>query len=60
MTYYKYGHLIPSMQADVAEMIDELITPIELHQSSPNCNRSAADLALEPATEDHNPHIQAK
>ena len=25
-----YGHLIPSMQAHVAEVMDELITPIEM------------------------------
>lgn len=31
-----YGHLIPSLQAEVAEKIDELITPIELHPSAPD------------------------
>ncbi|RPI31201.1 MAG: hypothetical protein EHM70_12065 [Chloroflexota bacterium] len=25
-----YGHLIPSMQADVADQIDDLVTPVEL------------------------------
>ena len=28
ITLDNYGHLIPSMQAEVAERIDELITPI--------------------------------
>ena len=26
-----YGHLIPSMQSEAAELIDELVTPLELH-----------------------------
>jgi hypothetical protein len=34
-----YGHLIPGMQAEAAQMIDDLITPIEfqqLHQTAPD------------------------
>ncbi len=37
-----YGHLLPSMQAEVAQQIDEWITPVELkdvnqlHQTAPN------------------------
>jgi integrase len=31
-----YGHLIPSMQSEAAEMIDELITPIPLHRVAPD------------------------
>ena len=33
-----YGHLIPSMQSEAAELMDELVTPIELHQ---NCTETA-------------------
>ena len=29
-----YGHLIPSMQAEAAELIDELVTPIEVKLES--------------------------
>ena len=31
-----YGHLIPSMQVEFAEMIDTLVTPIELHPTAPD------------------------
>lgn len=31
-----YGHLIPYMQLEAAEMIDELVTPVQLHQIAPN------------------------
>ena len=31
-----YGHLIPTMQDEVAEMIDELVMPLELHQIAPD------------------------
>jgi integrase len=30
-----YGHLIPSMQAEAAQKIDELVTPVELHPIAP-------------------------
>ena len=33
-----YGHLIPSMQSEAAELMDELVTPIELHR---NCTETA-------------------
>jgi integrase len=46
-----YGHLIPSMQAEAAEKIEELITPIPLHQTNqkphpiaPNCTETAPEL----------------
>jgi len=52
-----YGHLVPSIQSGVAEMIDNLITPVELHPSAPNCTRSAPDLQSAPIIEDDNPHI---
>ena len=55
-----YGHLIPSMQAEAAQKIDELITPVEIiaemdrkdgaivkefiFTSAPNCTRSAPEL----------------
>ena len=52
-----YGHLIPSMQAGVAEMLDELITPVEILKSAPNCTRSTPDLPSEHISEDAHPHI---
>lgn len=30
-----YGHLIPSMQTEAAELIDQLITPIKMHPIAP-------------------------
>jgi len=33
-----YGHLIPSMQAEAAEKIDELITPVALQLDRSNIN----------------------
>lgn len=30
-----YGHLIPSLQEQVAQMMDEVITPIEFEQVAP-------------------------
>jgi len=32
-----YGHLIPSMQEQVAQLMDEVVTPIELEQVAPGC-----------------------
>jgi integrase len=52
-----YGHLIPSMQAGVAEMLDELIIPVEILKSTPNYTRSTPDLPLENISQDSNPHI---
>jgi len=34
-----YGHHIPSMQSEAAELMDDLVTPIELHQVAPGCTR---------------------
>jgi hypothetical protein len=31
-----YGHLIPSMQIEVAKMIDDVVTPVELHPTAPD------------------------
>ena len=45
-----YGHLIPSMQAEAAQKIDELITPVEfyqLHRTAPNCTTTAPELHQE-------------
>ena len=42
-----YGHMIPSLQAEAAQKIDELITPVEIDNeklSAPNCTRSAPEL----------------
>ena len=30
-----YGHLMPGMDAEAAEIMDELVTPIQLHQIAP-------------------------
>ncbi len=52
-----YGHLIPSMQREAAEMMDNLVTPIQLHT---NCTQLHTDDAkLEESSSPH-PHIQAK
>jgi hypothetical protein len=32
-----YGHLIPSMQVETAEMMDRLITPIRVEAVAPGC-----------------------
>lgn len=34
-----YGHLIPTMQSKAAEMMDELVTPIQLHPVAPDRTR---------------------
>ena len=34
-----YGHLIPSMQNKVAQLMDDLVTPIEIEQVAPGCTR---------------------
>ena len=33
-----YGHLIPSMQVEAAEMIDELIMPVAVQLNKANVN----------------------
>jgi len=38
-----YGHLIPSMQEQVAKMMDEVITPIELDTVAPGCTNLHQD-----------------
>jgi integrase len=34
-----YGHLLPSMQVELADKIDELVTPVELHRIAPKLHR---------------------
>jgi integrase len=34
-----YGHLIESMQNEAAELMDELVTPVKLLPTVPNCSR---------------------
>jgi integrase len=34
-----YGHLIPSMQIEAAQKIDELIMPVEIQRVAPGCTR---------------------
>jgi integrase len=48
-----YGHLIPGMQAEAAQMIDELITPVEIQQLHP----TAPDLHPNLVVNGPNPHI---
>ncbi|MEN8171818.1 MAG: tyrosine-type recombinase/integrase [Chloroflexota bacterium] len=47
-----YGHHIPSMESKAAELMDELVTPIELHQNctgiTPRINLSLAKLKQSP------------
>ena len=38
-----YGHLIPSMQNEVAQLMDDLVTPIEVEQVAPGCTRLHQD-----------------
>jgi integrase len=52
-----YGHLIPSMQEEVADQIDDLVMPVELKPSAPNCTRSAPDLPSDHGTTWQDPHI---
>jgi len=40
------GHLIPSMQIEAAQKIDELITPVELQQVAPRCTRLHPETTL--------------
>lgn len=44
-----YGHLIPSMQIEAAETIDDLVTPVPLHTV-------AHGLSAEPAARSRGPH----
>jgi len=37
-----YGHLMANAQTDVAEMMDDLISPIELHPTAPQLHQNAA------------------
>jgi integrase len=48
-----YGHMIPGMQEEAAQMIDELITPVEFQQLHP----TAPDLHPILTFEDRDPHI---
>jgi integrase len=55
ITLDMYGHLIPSVQAEVAKKMDELITPLELI----NCIRLhpvAPDLRHQSAAPERHPH----
>ena len=44
ITLDTYGHIIPSMQEQAAEVIDEIVTPIRWE----NCTQTAPKLPLEP------------
>jgi hypothetical protein len=46
-----YGHLMANAQNEVAELLDEMITPIELLKIAPNCTRSAPLFHEEISTE---------
>jgi hypothetical protein len=43
-----YGHLIPGMQAQAAELIDEMISPIQLHQTAPESSGRIETQSLNP------------
>ena len=48
-----YGHLLPGMQEEIAELMDELITPVpvqQLHPTAPDLHSIQTDL-------DHSPRI---
>ena len=51
-----YGHLIPSVQAEVAEKMDELITPIELI-SCTRLHPVAPDFRHQPVAPEEHPHL---
>jgi integrase len=38
-----YGHLVPSMQNEAAELMDDLVMPIMLHPIAPNCTKTAPE-----------------
>ncbi len=51
ITLNVYGHLIPSMQAEAAQKIDELITPLEffhLNPTAPELHQDAINLWAPP------------
>jgi integrase len=39
ITLDMYGHMIPNMQVEAAEKLDELVTPIELHPIAPELHQ---------------------
>ena len=53
-----YGHLLPSLQEEAAQKIDELITPVEFYQQHHNCTKKwlRDDHALYMAIKKHPPH----
>jgi integrase len=58
-----YGHLIPGIQEEAAQLMDELITPVEyqqLHPTAPNCTRSAPDFTTRRAHPPYLAHINKK
>ena len=52
-----YGHLIPSMQEQVAQIMDEVITPIELETVAPGCTTSHQKASGQPEMRKIDPHI---
>jgi hypothetical protein len=43
-----YGHQIPGMQAQAIELIDDVISPIQLHQTAPETTDKAIPQSLHP------------
>lgn len=52
-----YGHLIPSMQEQVAKIMDEVITPIELVSVAPGCTKLHQDTLVQSEGTKIDPHI---
>ena len=59
ITLDTYGHLMPEMQNEAAELMDELVTPvaIDLHQTAPNCTITAPRPFGQSKCDDNSPHI---
>jgi integrase len=52
-----YGHLIPGMDAEAAEIMGELVTPIQLHQIAPRLHQTAPNFYPDLKDNPLSPHI---
>jgi integrase len=52
-----YGHLIPSMKEQVAQTMDEVITPIELETVAPGCTTLHQKVSGQSEIRKFDPHI---
>jgi len=55
-----YGHLIPSMQSEAAQRIDDFVTPLEIDIVAPGCTRLHQEQESRPPHKPQHPNIQAK